>query len=135
MYKVENNVDFDVKHNSNVSVPDLSVVTKNHNMQDVDWESQPLSGNIHLGPFSVTYELHIDMSSPIDSSFRVKVSAKVPYFGSVTLINSVIDKDHAEIGFDKYGFKAQVKFDISNLELTVKLGAFGKTWTYVIWKY
>lgn len=134
MYSVSKNTDFEVNHNSDVLVPDLKNLGQNKDMENFDWQTVPMKGTLNLGPFTVYDELHIDSSNLVDSSFKVKVSANVPYIGNVTLTDGTLDKDHVELGFDKYGFKVQTLFEVNNLEVIVRLAAYGHMWEHVIWK-
>lgn len=79
MYKITKNNNFSVNHTSTVLVPDLSAIVNNSGMDKVDWSLKAISGHVDLGPFTIEYELNINTSSPIDSSFKVTISVDVPF--------------------------------------------------------
>lgn len=132
MYKVTKDVNVSTRdiHGDEELMQGLNL----RDLSNLDWKAMSPTGSINLGPFKITYNLHVNWLNLKNSYFEVKIIVMIPLLPDLTIIDSRIDKDHATIGYDDNGFKALVKFDLDDLELSVELGAFGHSWEYTIIK-
>lgn len=137
MYRVEKGTDFTVEHTSIISAPILGQVDSPNARTTETLLASPVHGKLELGPFIVEYELFIDEGMPIDSHFVIVIHIQTGSYhvGAITLIHTKMDKYNAQVGFNDYGVKALVEFDMNSMELRVTLGAFERTYRYTLFTF
>ncbi len=134
---MEEGIEFTVEHTSVIAAPILGRVTSPSDRTMEALLASPVYGKLELGPFIVEYELFINNQIPIDSYFVIMIYIQTGNYqiGTITLIHTKMDKYNAQVGFNDYGVKALVEFDMNTMELRLTLGAFERTYRYTLFTF